>query len=136
MYAMKTRMWSLGFVMLGAGVVGATVGSPYEQTLKQALQGIDKIATTLETIKDEDSAAAARPDLKKAAESYLEAKTKAEKVQPPEKEEKARLEKLYRPRFEDAMKKMFTQVQRVETIPGGKDALKEIAAVLPKDKKK
>jgi hypothetical protein len=33
------------------------------------------------------------------------------------------------------MKKMFTEVRRVEAIPGGKDTLKEISAVLKKDGK-
>ncbi len=36
---------------------------------------------------------------------------------------------------EEAMKKMFTQVRRVEGIPGGKDALKELGAILKKDGK-
>ena len=48
-------------------------------------------------------------------------------------DEKTRLEKLYKPKLEEALKKMFGEVRRVEGIPGGKDALKEIAGVLKKD---
>jgi hypothetical protein len=134
MNAMKTRAWSIVIVLVAVGFAGATQGSPYEQLLKQVLQSVDKVTVTLETIKDEESAAAAKPDLRKAATLFLEAKAKGDKMQPPEKDEKVRLEKMYKPKLKESMEKMNAQVTRVQFIPGGKDALKEISVLLPKSK--
>jgi hypothetical protein len=136
MKPMKTRAWSLGIVLVAVGFAGGAQDSPYEQALQQVVESFDKIGVTLKTIVDEESAAAAKPDLRKSAASFLEARTKAAKMPPPEKDEKVRLEKLYKPKLDASMKKMFTEVRRVEAIPGGKDALKEISVVLKKDGKK
>lgn len=132
---MKSRAWSALILLLALGFVVAQEGSPYEQALQKVVDSFEKIGASLKTIVDEDSATAAKPELKKAANTFLEARAKAEKMQPPEKDEKVRLEKLFKPKLEEAMKKMFTEVRRVELIPGGKDALKEIAGVLKKDRK-
>ncbi len=132
---MKVRAWSIGIVLLAAGLAAGSQGSPYEQALQQVLESFDKIGASLKTIIDEDSANAAKPDLRKAAATFLEAKAKAAKMQQPEKDEKVRLEKLYKPKLDDSMKKMITEMRRVEQIPGGKEALKEISGVLKKDSK-
>ena len=133
---MKSHAWSIGAALLSAGIVTATQGSPHDQALKQALDSFDSINKTLMSIKDEESAGAARPELKKAADSYLDARAKGDKLPPPEKDEKDRLTKLYKPKFTMALEKMSTQIRRVEVIPGGKEALKEIALVLKKEGKK
>lgn len=133
---MTIRAGSIGIVIIAVGFAGGAQESPYEQALQQVVESFDKIGVTLKTIMDEESAAAAKPDLRKSAASFLEARTKAAKMPPPEKDEKVRLEKLYKPKLDASMKKMFTEVRRVEAIPGGKDALKEISAVLKKDGKK
>jgi hypothetical protein len=130
------RASGMFFLFVTAGLVAAAQqGSPYEQTLKQAIDNFDKIGVTLKTIMDEETAAAAKPDLKKAATAFLEARAKAAKLQPPEKDEKARLEKEFKAKLEESMRKVFTEVRRVEAIPGGRDALKEISAVLKKESK-
>ena len=131
---MIVRAWSIGIVLLAIGFTRAAQVSPYEQLLKQVLQSVDKVTATLETVKDEESAAAAKPDLRKSAALFIEAKAKGEKMQPPEKDEKVRLEKIYKPKLKESMEKMNTQVTRVQFIPGGKDALKEISVLLPKNK--
>ena len=133
---MKARTGSIAILLLAVGFAGATQGSPYEQALKQVVDSFDKIGVTLKTIVDKNSADGARPDLRKSANAFLEARSKAAKLQPPEKDEKIRLEKLYKPKLEESMKKMFVEVRRVESIPGGKDALKEISSVLKKEEKK
>ncbi len=132
---MSLRAWSVGIVVIAVGFVGASQGSPYEQTLQQVIDSFEKIGAKLKTIMDQESAAASKPDLRKSADAYLAARAKATKMQPPEKEEKARLEKQYKPKLEKAMKAMFEEIRRVEQIPGGTDALKEIASVLKKDSK-
>ena len=132
---MKTRAWSIGIVLVSLSFVNAQDGSPYEKALQKVVDSFEKIATSLKTIVDEDSAAAAKPELKKAATTFLETRAGAAKLDPPEKAEKLRLEKTYKPKLEAAMKKMFSEVIRVNAIPGGKDALKEISGVLKKESK-
>ena len=132
---MKTRLGSVALLLAGMSFAAASQTSPYEETLKQAIESFEKIGATLRKIDDEASAAAAKPELRKSAEAFLAARAKAAKMQPPEKAEKVRLEKQYKPKLEEAMKKMFTEVRRVELIDGGKEALKEISGVLKKDSK-
>ncbi len=133
---MKLRAWSLAVMLLAVGAAASGEGSPYEKAIQKMIGSLDEIAASLKTIIDEDSAGAAKPDLRKSAGVWVETRAKAAKLQPPEKEEKLRLEKLYKPKLEEAMRKMFIEVRRVENIPGGKEALKEISGVLKKDDKK
>jgi len=132
---MLRRAGSIAIVFVAFALLGAGNGSPYEKALLQMIGSLDSIGTKLKTIIDEDSALAAKPALRKAADTWVDGRTKAEKLEPPERDEKTRLEKLYKPKLEDALRKMFTEIRRVENIPGGKDALKEISGVLKKDSK-
>ena len=132
---MRVCALAIVFFSLCLSFVGGQEVSPYEKALVKVVDSFDKISTSLKTIVDENSAAAAKPDLRKAADQFLEARATATKLDPPEKAEKVRIEKLYRPKVDDAMKKMFIEAVRVNAIPGGRDALKEIAGVLKKDSK-
>ncbi len=126
---------ALAGCLLFAIFVVAGEMSPYEKALTQIVESFEKIGTTLKNISDEEAANNAKPDLRKAADTFLKVRAEAAKLQPPEKDEKLRLEKQFKPRLQDAMKKMFIEIQRVAVIPGGKEALKEIADVLKKDEK-
>ncbi len=132
---MIQRAGSIGIFLAAFALLGAGDGSPHEKVIQQMIGSAESIGVTLKTIIDEDTATASKPDLRKAAATFTEARAKAEKLQPPEKDEKARLEKLYKPKLKEALEKMFTEVRRVENIPGGKEALKEISGVLRKDSK-
>jgi hypothetical protein len=132
---MKTQILGLLILISAFGLAVAGEGSAYEKSLQRVLDSFDQIAVSLKTIVDEESAAAAKPELRKAADGFFDARKKAEKMQPPEKDEKVRLEKQFKAKLEASMKKMFTEVRRVELIPGGKDALKEISGILKKDRK-
>ena len=114
----------------------AALGSPsHEQLAEKMLASLDKITMVLKGIEGDDAAKDAKPELRKAADSWIEARAQAGKLPPPEKDEKERLVKIYRPKIDATLKKMFIEIQRVSVIPGGKDALKEIAGVLKKDEK-
>jgi hypothetical protein len=132
---MTRRAGSIGIMLATLVLLGAGEGSPYEKALQQMIGALDAIGTTLKTVVDEESAMASKPSLRKSNDIWVETRAKAAKLEPPERDEKTRLEKLYKPKLEEAMKKMFTEIRRVENIPGGKDALKEIAGVLKKDGK-
>jgi hypothetical protein len=86
----------------------------------------------LTTIRDEDTARSAQPDLRKAAGKWQLIKKKAEGLPPPSKEEKDRLAKQYKSKLEEAQKKLFGEVARVSAIAGGRQALLEISGVLEK----
>src|SRR5271166_3837461 len=116
---MKLRAGSLAVMLLAVGAAAAGEGSPYEKAIQKMIGSLDEIAASLKTVIDEDSAGAAKPDLRKSAAVWIETRAKAAKLQPPEKDEKARLEKIYKPKLEEAMRKMFIEVRRVENIPGG-----------------
>lgn len=132
---MKHRAASIGILLAALALVGAGEGSPHEKVIQQMIGSAESIGVTLKTIIDEDTAAASKPELRKAAATFTEARSRGEKLQPPEKDEKVRLEKLYLPKLKEALQKMFSEVRRVENIPGGKEALKEISGVLKKDSK-
>jgi hypothetical protein len=106
--------------------------TPYEKILKDMLGTVDDITKTLTTIKDEESADAARPDLRKAADKLKALRKQADGLKQPEKDEKDRLELLYRTRFDVALKKLRSESNRVKAVPGGDEAVKEIAVVRKK----
>ncbi len=133
---MKLRAGSIAVMLFTVVAALAGDNSPYEKTIQKMIGSLDEIAATLKTVIDEDTAGAAKPDLRKSAAVWIETRAKAAKLQPPEKEEKARLEKIYKPKLEESMRKLFLEVSRVKNIPGGKEALKEIDGVLKKEETK
>jgi hypothetical protein len=134
------RLGGVG-LFLAASLVAAPAGepSPYEGIVKGMLKKVDDITTILGGVTDEKSAAAATPELRAAAKDLLQLRKRAEEVKQPDKAEKDRLAKLYAPKFEEAVKKLREETFRVRGVPGGDEALKELAVLRdkldPKDKK-
>lgn len=112
--------------------VGAGGASTHEDVVKQMLTSLEKMSTTLTSITGQESADAAKPELRKAAGEFGAARTKAEKLPPPSREQKDRLDKEYKGKIEAAKKKLDGEVVRVRNVPGGPDALKEISSVFAK----
>jgi hypothetical protein len=129
---MKARTIGMAMALLAVIFVTAAAGddSPHELSLKQTIRALDKLATTLEKVKDADTAQAARAELKKAAEEWTAIKTKAGELPPPDQAEKDRLAKAYKGKLEEAMKRFFVEVGRVRMFPAGKEVLKEIKPVV------
>jgi hypothetical protein len=129
---MSARRIGAAVVALASGLLPLAAGeeSPHEQALKQMLRSLDKMTTTLEGMRDAETAQAARPELRKAADAWVAAREKADGLPPPEKAEKDRLVKEYKGKMDAALKKLFTEVGRVRSFPAGKEALQEIRAVL------
>jgi hypothetical protein len=134
---MKKAACLLGLFLMSLLLAQAKGGekSQFEDVIKQVLDTMDSLKSTLATIQDEDTAKSARPVLHKTVEKWQLIKKKAENLPPPSKEEKDRLAKQYRTKLEDAQKKLFGEVGRVSAIPGGRDALLEISNVLDKKAK-
>ncbi len=118
-----------GTVLVALAVVyaGQPATESHEAIVKDMLATLGQAAKVLAGITDEGSANAARPDLKKIGQHLSELRKKADAVKPPTKKEKDRLETEYREKFEDVLKKLRTESFRVKGIPGGAEAVKEIA---------
>jgi hypothetical protein len=114
-----------GWLCLAAGEE-----SPHEQTLKVMLASLNKLTAALAGVKDAETAQAARPELKKAADTWVAARAKADKLPPPEPAEKARLTKQYKPKMDEALKKLNVEVGRLQSVPSAKEALQELRPVL------
>jgi hypothetical protein len=109
--------------------VSADEESPYEKGLKVQLRALEQLSTVLAGVRDVDSAQAARPELRKAADAWTGAKTKLAELPPPDKQEKDRLAKDYKKKMDAATLKFFTEVGRVRGFPAGKQLLEEIKSV-------
>jgi cob(I)alamin adenosyltransferase len=109
--------------------------SSYETLIKDMLGTVDHLTKTLQTIKDRDSAEAARPELKKAAQKMLELRKKAEDWTQPSKEEKDRLAEKYAKKLETAVKQLREQTLLTKVIPGGEDAAAELNVLKDKNDK-
>jgi len=120
-------------VFASAGLVLAQ--SAYEDLLKSMLDVLDRTTALLAKAQDTDSAKETTPELKKAAGEFLEVRTKAAKLEPPNREVKDRLAKEYRPKFEESKKKMAAEIARLKRMPGGKEVLSEIRSILEPEKK-
>lgn len=128
---MNARIAGAVLLTLSAGLVVLRAGdeNAHEQAIKQSMRALDKITAILATVQDADTAAAVRPDLRKAAIAWNEAKKKAAEVPPPDQAERDRLIKAYKMKMDETLKKFFTEIGRVRGIPAGREALTEIKAV-------
>src|SRR5438128_1565125 len=97
-----------------AALPGVEAGgkAPFEEVIKQMLDTMDGLSTILGTIRDEETAKGAQPELRKAAGKWQLIHKKAEGLPPPPKEEKDRLAKQYKVKLEEAQKKLFGEVAR------------------------
>lgn len=121
------------FILIGLAAAG---GEPtHDDVIKRMLATLDKITTTLASINNQESADAAKPELHKSGKEWLAVRAQAEKLPPPSRQQKHRLEKEFKGKLEAAQKKLAGEVIRVKNIPGGSEALKEIRSVLVKQMK-
>jgi len=132
---MKNVMSLTVFVLVIAGLPAGDAPLSHEEVVKQMLASMDKITTTLTSITNEESAEAAKPGLRKAAKEWVALRAKVEKLPPPPREEKERLDKEYKEKLVTANKKLTAEKTRVDNIPGGPEALKEIRSVFAKPMK-
>jgi hypothetical protein len=109
--------------------------SPQATVVLQMLEVMDKLTASLATIKDQDTAEAARPELRKLTKDWTALRDKAEKVPPPAQPEKERLQKEFKAKLEAAQRKLFGEVARLRMIPGARAVLEEIRSVLARPTK-
>ena len=133
---MKWARTTLALAFLGSVAwAGDVDAGRREEIIKNMLTAMGKVTKTLSTIQDEESARASNGELKKTAEEWRLLRKKAENVPPPSMKEKERLAMLYKGKLEESQKLLFTQILRVQQVPGGKDALGDLAKAFASDQK-
>jgi hypothetical protein len=100
------------------------------KVIQELVTTMDKLTLSLGTIKDEPTAKSARPELRKIAAHWVEVRRQAEKMKPPSKDVRDKLEKEWKQKLRDSRSKLFREITRVKEVPGGNEAMKEISAVL------
>jgi biopolymer transport protein ExbB/TolQ len=126
-------LFGLSVFLVCASVHGGE--SAFADVIKEVIVTLEKMTATLATIQDQETAKAARPELRKTAAKWQEIRDKEDKLKPPAKEEKDRLEKEYKEKLQTAIKKLMREFERVKRVPGGTEALQEISSVLKKKTK-
>lgn len=117
-----TALLALALLHAGEGT-----GMSYESVVKDMLGALEEATKILAGVKDEPTALAARPDLKKVGQQLSDLRKRAAKLKQPARKEKERLEREYRDKFDDVLKKLRLETIRVKAIPGGDEVVKEIA---------
>jgi hypothetical protein len=121
----------LGFLS-GVSLAGDT---PHEEIVKSMLTTMGNLTKTLTLIRDEETARSSKDELKKSVDQFRLLRKKSESMKPPASEEAERLSKQYKSKIEEAQKLLFRQIERVQTVEGGKQALGDIPRVFAPEKK-
>jgi hypothetical protein len=108
----------------------------HEEVLGKLLGSLQAIGKSLEGITDEATATSARPDLKKRAQDFREARKLSEQASPPSPEEREKIAKTWQPKFVEIRKMLEAQIARVQRVPGGKATLEELKPVFEPTEKK
>jgi len=128
----------LGILLLALDglVLLAAVGTTHEDVVKGMLTALDDVNKVLADVKDEPTAVAARPELRKLGQRLAELRKQAKALPQPTKEEKDQLERAYKGKFDEVLKKQSLESLRVKGVRGGPETLKEIAVLDEKKKAK
>jgi hypothetical protein len=128
--------WIMSGPVLGDEPKNETKNEPkLADIVKEVLVTLDKITVTLGTVKDEPTAKAAVPDLRKGVARFKELRGMAAKIKPPSTEEAERLRKEYREKLMTAKGKLLAEIARIKEVPGATQALKEVVELAAKKKK-
>lgn len=105
--------------------------SQAEDVVAKMLGQLEKMADALTSMKDEETSAAAREGLKKHVAAFRELRAQADKMSPPSREVKDRIEKEYKKKIIKVQERLMLEVTRVRaTVPGGRMALTEVSELL------
>lgn len=118
----KLMVVSCALVLLVAGRSAAQ--DTHDALLKEMLGNLKEATGLLKGVKDEETAKAASPKVKKIAEAMKESAKKLEKIGKPTKEQEADLEKKYKEDLGKSLKEFTTELLRVKDVKGGEELLK------------
>lgn len=132
---MKISIAAIACILFAAN---ARAQDNFEKVADEMIPAFTKLGDTLATVKDKKTFEDAKPTFKQLTKTMLDLKERAEKLGEPKGDKKEELEKKYKPKIEDATKKMTTEMVRIATqVEGGQDIVKELSEILaPLNKKK
>jgi len=126
----KLIVVSCALVLLVAGPSSAQ--DTHEVLLKEMVGNLKEATTVLKGVKDEETAKAASPKVKKIAESMKGTAKKLEKLGKPTKEQEAELEKKYKEELGKLLKDFTMELLRVgKDVKGGEELLKAFQDAKP-----
>jgi hypothetical protein len=124
-------MRHLIIVFLGiVGFVFTGCGTPNEELTRDSIDLLKEIADELSTIKDAASAEATAPHLRELGDRWRANKHRINEQKGTDRREMKWLEKKYGGQYESAVNRYWLEVDRVERIPGGKQALSELGRLI------
>ena len=129
---MRTATLSVAVLLgLAAPALAQDAAASYEAVVKDMIAATDRLTGVLAAIKDSASAEAARPELKKAAAEFVAVRKLAATLPQPDQKERDRIVKEYQKKLSQAVERFLEERARVGRVPGGRDALQELAALDP-----
>jgi hypothetical protein len=123
---MKKTVMLAGLFLLAGSAPGRAADKDYEQLTEELIATLKSTTEVLATIKDEESAKAAAPKLRKIGGELRRLLKKGQDLGPPSKKQKEELKKKYRKDMEAAQERLREQLKRVQSVAGGKAALQEL----------
>ncbi len=139
---MKKLFVLVGILWLAGTAPSGAADDTHENVIREAIKSWRDAAATLATIKDQKTAEAAKPKLKRLGEAMRALRKRQDKLAKATDAERAQLQKKFGTSMRAARTNYLKERARVEKIPGGKDALELLprpATARPnetKDKKK
>lgn len=104
---------------------------PSEDVTLKMLGHLEKMAEALRTMKNKESAAAARETVKEQVLAILKLRARAKELPPPSRALRERLATEYKKKFEAVQETLKLEVARVRAfVSGGREALTEVVALL------
>lgn len=125
----KLMVVSCALILLVAGRSAAQ--DTHDALLKEMLGNLKEAIGLLKGVKDEETAKAASPKVKKIAETMKETAKKLEKIGKPTKEQEADLEKKYKEDLTKSLNDFRTELLRVKDVKGGEELLKAFQDAKP-----
>ena len=105
------------FALLGLVVGGCESKPTHESVMKDMLGKMKEFVATLEGVKDEASAEAAKPKLQALSKEMKELQATASKMPKASAEEEKRLREKYEPELKELMPKMMAAGMRIASDP-------------------
>ena len=129
------RILGLAVALLLAGGANARAKDAFEDVIKDTLSTMKDVTKVLETVKDEDSAKAAKPKVKELAKKIQALKKRSKDLGKPTKEQEEAVKK-YLPQFIEVSQKLTKESERVKKVTGGPELLKELELAGKPDEEK
>lgn len=121
------RQLAVTFAVLSIAFFNGCDRAPtHDSVMEDSVTVMEDLAKVMATVKDEASAAAAKPKLKELSDKMKTLKAESDKMAKPSKEKEDELKKKYEDRMTKAMTSLFGESMRIGMDPKLKSVLSDI----------